>query len=176
MLFSNNKNNQSPPSLAGEQSRRLDTKPVNQAPDNSPLSKKVTDPPLGPLDTNSLKKIKKKPYDPPIKQKTIPETSAPLTVEVPTSDRSKIKNSAKGEKEVITVKPSKQTLLPLENNSLKVQAISWEQSQSNRIAVIDNSVLREGDFVQSYRLVRNEKDSVILNYSGSEYRLGFRYR
>jgi Type II secretion system protein B len=163
------------PSKPGNE-RALMPEAMNQAPDSKPVSKKLTENSLGPLDTDSLKKNKRKLPNPSIKQKTIPEDPALLSAQVPTSGQSKMKDSAKGEKQVLTAKASKQRILPLKNNRMKVQAISWDQSQSNRIAVIDNSVLREGDSVQGYRLVRIEKDSVILNYSGSEYRLGFRHR
>jgi hypothetical protein len=150
--------------------------PVNQVPVSKALSKKGKEKNIAPLDTDSLKKVKKKLAKPVAKQEIIPEDPAPLIVEAPTSGQSKMKDWARDEKEVLNAKSLKQIILPLENNRLKVQAISWDQSQANRIAVIDNSVLREGDFVQGYRLVRIEKDSVILHYSGSDYRLGFKYR
>jgi hypothetical protein len=150
--------------------------PVNQVPVRDALSKKGKEKNIAPLDTDSLKKVKKKLVKPVVKQEIIPEDPAPFIGEAPTSGQSKMKDWAKDEKEVLNAKSLKQIILPLENNSLKVQAISWDQSQASRIAVIDNSVLREGDFVQGYRLVRIEKDSVILHYSESDYRLGFRYR
>lgn len=150
--------------------------PVNHVLVRKALSKKGKEKNSAPLDTDSLKKVKKKLAKLVIKQEMIPEDPAPLIVEAPTSGQSKRKDWAKDEKEVLNAKSLKQVILPLENNRLTVQAISWDQSQASRIAVIDNSVLREGDFVQGYRLVKIEKDSVILHYSGSDYRLGFRYR
>ncbi len=149
--------------------------PVNQVPVSKALLKKGKEKNIAPLDTDSLKKVKKKLAKPVVKQEIIPEDPAPLIVQAPTSGQSKMK-WATDEKEVLNAKSLKPIILPLENNRLTVQAISWDQSQASRIAVIDNSVLREGDFVQGYRLVKIEKDSVILHYSGSDYRLGFRYR
>jgi hypothetical protein len=69
----------------------------------------------------------------------------------------------------------KQKIPPLENENLRIQAISWNEEPATRIAVIDNKVLSEGDFVQDYRLVLIEKNSVILHYSGNDYRLEFKY-
>jgi cytoskeletal protein RodZ len=202
-LFFINKNNQPQTSSPAELSQVLDTKPVMEKgqkqivapaiksfdpprplnelvlkpePVSKALSKKGKEKNSAPLDTDFFKKNEKKLFNPSIKQKITPEDPAPLIVEAPTSGQSKMKDSAKDEKEVLNAKSLKQIILPLENNRLTVQAISWDQSQANRIAVIDNSVLREGDFVQGYRLVRIEEDSVILHYSGNDYRLGFRYR
>ncbi len=150
--------------------RVLTPEPVHQVPVRNVLSKKVKENPLAPLDTDFLKKMSK----PFIKQKI--KDPAPLTGEAPTSGQSKMKDSVKDEKELLKATSPNPIILPLENDSLKVQAISWDQRHANRIAVIDNHVLREGDFVQGYRLVSIEKDSVILHYSGNDYRLGFRYR
>lgn len=152
--------------------RALTPEPVHQVPVRNAVSKKVKEKPLAPLDTDSLKKMSK----PVIKQKIIPEDPAPLIGEAPTSGQSKMKDLVKDEKELLKATSSKPIIFSLENGSLKVQAISWDQRHANRIAVIDNRVLREGDFVQGYRLVSIEKDSVILHYSGNDYRLGFRYR
>jgi len=179
-LFFINKNNQSQTSFSGEQSQVLDTKPVmgkDQKQIVARSDRESFDPPrpgnelvLTPAPVNQV------PVSKALSKKGKEKNIAPLIVEVPTSGQSKMKDWAKDEKEVLTAKSLKQIILPLENNRLKIQAISWDQSQASRIAVIDNSVLREGDFVQGYRLVKIEKDSVILHYSGSDYRLGFRYR
>ncbi|MCG8549988.1 MAG: general secretion pathway protein GspB [Desulfobacterales bacterium] len=64
----------------------------------------------------------------------------------------------------------------LKDQSLKIQAISWDQSPTNRITVINNSILNEGDAIQGFRVVRIEKDGVLLNGNGKNYRLKFRYR
>jgi type II secretory pathway component PulC len=59
---------------------------------------------------------------------------------------------------------------------LRVQAIFWAHEPESSIAGIDNRALREGDSVQGYWLVSIEQGSVILQYSGKEYRLEFKYR
>ena len=65
---------------------------------------------------------------------------------------------------------------PLKDHALKIQAISWDQDTSNRIIVINNSILSEGDAIQEFQVIRIEKDAVILNDNGENYRLKFRYR
>lgn len=62
------------------------------------------------------------------------------------------------------------------DRGLKIQAISWDTAPSNRVTVINNSILNEGDIIKGLRIVRIEKDSVILNDNGKDYRLKFGYR
>ena len=81
----------------------------------------------------------------------------------------------KDEKILTNKSTAKQKILLLKNNSLKIQAISWTKKPADRIAVIDNRVLAEGDSVQGYRLVTIEKDSVILHDSDNDYRLKFNH-
>jgi len=178
-LFFINKNNQPQTSFGGEL-QVLDTKPVMEKGQKQIVGRSDRESFDPPKSGNELvltpEPVNQVPVSKALSKKGKEKNIVPLIVEAPTSGQSKMKDGAKDEKEVLTAKSLKQIILPLENNSLTVQAISWDQSQANRIAVIDNSVLREGDFVQGYRLVRIEKDSVILHYSGSDYRLGFRYR
>lgn len=67
-------------------------------------------------------------------------------------------------------------ILPLTDQSFKIHAISWVEDRRNRLAVINNSVAKEGDYVQGYRLVEIEEAAVILNRNGRHYRLKFKYR
>ncbi|MDA3791994.1 MAG: general secretion pathway protein GspB [Desulfobacula sp.] len=117
------------------------------------------------------------PSKPPNTPKTIPNDNTPLIAEESILSRSAGEDLIKDEKELLNEDtPKQETLLPLENDSLRVQAISWAKEPASRVAVIDNRVLKEGDSVQGYRLVIIKKDSVILHYSGIDYRLGFQYR
>ena len=93
----------------------------------------------------------------------------------PVVNHSEKENLIKDE-EILTNKFTvKEKILLLKNNSLKIQAISWTKKPADRIAVIDNRVLAEGDSVQGYRLVTIEKDSVILHDSNNDYRLKFNH-
>jgi type II secretory pathway component PulC len=66
---------------------------------------------------------------------------------------------------------------PLEANSpIDLQAISWAESADRRIAVINNSVLHEGDSVEGYTVVKIRPDDVILRREGRMWRAGFSLR
>jgi len=65
---------------------------------------------------------------------------------------------------------------PLKEGILKLQAISWSKDPEDRIVVINNNVVGEGEYVEGYTLVRIEKEQVILRHSGREYKLVFKYR
>ncbi len=86
------------------------------------------------------------------------------------------KNPSGDDKGLLNKDTSKQEFPSLKNDNLRVQAISWADDPASRITVINNRILQEGDSFQGYRLVIIEKDSVILHYSGSDYRLEFKYR
>ena len=125
---------------------------------------------------NSLKKIKEKDLSEPVDEaKTITDDNTLLTVKEPVVNHSEKENLIKDEKILTNKKMTKQKILPLKNDSLKIQAIAWAEEPASRIAVIDNRVLTEGDSVQGYRLVIIEKDSVILHYSDNDYRLKFNH-
>ncbi len=155
----------------------LTSESVHQTPVSEAVSNTVKEKSTASLEPHALEKIKKNSVSKPrIQQETISGDHAPFVGEKPTLSHSKTKELVEDAKEAFNATPPEQVILPLENDSLKVQAISWNKSQTNRIAVIDNHVLREGDFVEGYRLVTIEKDSVILHHSGNAYRLGFKHR
>ena len=64
----------------------------------------------------------------------------------------------------------------LRNASLKVQALFWSTSPTKRVAVINNQVLKEGDDIESFQIVRIDPDAIIVNADGhlSRVRVGSR--
>lgn len=72
--------------------------------------------------------------------------------------------------------PGKPDIIPMDNGIFKLQAISWAKNPIDRIAVIDNRVVRQGEAVQGYRILDIRQDQVILGLSGQQYALGFKYR
>lgn len=64
----------------------------------------------------------------------------------------------------------------LENEALKLQAISWSDSPENRIAVISDKILGENDRIEGYKIERIDKDLVIIEKNGKRFKLVFRYR
>jgi len=49
---------------------------------------------------------------------------------------------------------------------VKVQAIAWAEEASERMAVINNHIVREGGSVEGFFIVRIGKDTVILRENG----------
>src|SRR5262249_29947759 len=64
----------------------------------------------------------------------------------------------------------------LHNAPLKVQALYWSTSPRKRVAVINNQVLKEGDDIESFQIVRIDPDAIIVNADGhlSRVRVGSR--
>jgi hypothetical protein len=62
----------------------------------------------------------------------------------------------------------------LHNAPLKVQALFWSTSPRKRVAVINNLVLKEGDDIESFQIVRIDPDAVIVTADGhlSRVRVG----
>ena len=62
----------------------------------------------------------------------------------------------------------------LHNAPLKVQALYWSTSPKKRVAVINNLVLKEGDDIESFQIVRIDPDAIIVNADGhlSQVRVG----
>jgi Type II secretion system protein B len=70
----------------------------------------------------------------------------------------------------------KEEILPLKNEMLSIQAISWAKNPSDRIAVINSKIVGEGESVQGYDILEIGKDEVILRLSDQKFRLAFKYR
>ena len=61
----------------------------------------------------------------------------------------------------------------LEGVSFKIQAISWGETPQERLVVISNQVLREGDGIEGYRISRINPDDIVLRRGANAYRLDF---
>jgi hypothetical protein len=57
--------------------------------------------------------------------------------------------------------------------SFKIQAISWGEAPQERLVVISNQVLREGDGIEGYRISRINPDDIVLRRGDNAYRLNF---
>lgn len=105
-------------------------------------------------------------------------SSSPVVKEHPASE---VKNTIKKAPEQISQPisrpaPRKKEILPLENGILSIQAISWAKDPSDRIAVINNKIVGEGESVQGYHILEIGQDEVILESSDQKFRLAFTYR
>ena len=61
----------------------------------------------------------------------------------------------------------------LEGVGLKIQAISWADTPQERLAVINNQVLREGDGIEGYQISHINPDDIVLRRGGKSYQLDF---
>ncbi|WP_300461616.1 general secretion pathway protein GspB [Desulfobacula sp.] len=119
-------------------------------------------------DTRHQKTIKKPPELPEIKKRPSPTASPPS----PPQPRS----VPDAPPDHMDASPAPPDILPLAQGILKLQALSWAETPSERVVVINNRVLGEGESVEEYQIQRIEKDQVILQQSGQVYTLGFKYR
>ncbi len=53
--------------------------------------------------------------------------------------------------------------------AIEIQAISWAADASDRVAVINNQVLGQGETIKEYQLVEIQKDQFILHHNGQKY-------
>ncbi|MGD8521445.1 MAG: general secretion pathway protein GspB [Desulfobacterales bacterium] len=59
------------------------------------------------------------------------------------------------------------------DSKLKLQAIAWAHEASQRLAVINNRIVREGDSVDGYTIVQIRFEDVIVNDGTGSWRLEF---
>jgi len=61
----------------------------------------------------------------------------------------------------------------LEGVSFKIQAISWGETPQERLTVINNKVLREGDSLEGYQISHINPDDIVLRRGDKMYQLDF---
>jgi hypothetical protein len=61
----------------------------------------------------------------------------------------------------------------LTDNRIKIQAIAWSPIPDERMSVINNRIVREGDSVEGFSVVKIRSDDVIVREKGRLYRAVF---
>jgi hypothetical protein len=61
----------------------------------------------------------------------------------------------------------------LDDSKLKLQAIAWSDDAAQRIAVINNHVVREGESVEGFSVNQIRQDDIIVNDGTESWRLEF---
>jgi hypothetical protein len=69
-----------------------------------------------------------------------------------------------------------QPLIPIKDTGLILQAISWDKNSENRIVVINNHIVREGETVDGFLVTLIGKDDVLVREGGNEWKLMFRLK
>lgn len=64
----------------------------------------------------------------------------------------------------------------LENEKLELQAISWAKKPSDRIAVINNEIMHQGQFVAGYKIVYIGPDALVVEKGGEQWKIIFMVR
>lgn len=105
----------------------------------------------------------------PITEIQSPETIEPVDAEEVTAAETKASEPSifKAEEVKIPV---------LKDPEMKLQAITWSKDPQKRIAVINNSILRQGEAVSGYRIDAINQDDVVLNDKGRKWKILFRIR
>lgn len=84
---------------------------------------------------------------------------------------------AAGESKEDTALPAPSGPLQVLNEAiLKLQAITWSASPAGRFALINNKIVRIGEYINNYSLVGIEEDHVVVFGEGSYWKLEFRIR
>jgi hypothetical protein len=65
---------------------------------------------------------------------------------------------------------------PLEDSNLILQAISWSENPDNRIAVINGSIMREGESIKGFRIIQIGQDDVVVRAGQNERKLVFGFK
>jgi len=99
-----------------------------------------------------------------------PETKVPP---VPTEEMTAAKIKPP---EPSIIKADKAEIPVLDDPEMKLQAITWSKDPQKRIAVINNSILRQGEAVSGYRIDTINQDDVVLNDRDKKWKLLFRIR
>ncbi|MBW2538633.1 MAG: hypothetical protein JRE27_03405 [Deltaproteobacteria bacterium] len=68
------------------------------------------------------------------------------------------------------------SLKVIEGLEINLQAISWAPGAERRIAVINNSIVKEGDRVSGFLVFKINRDDVILSQGGELWKLNFSHR
>ncbi|MFZ0614504.1 MAG: general secretion pathway protein GspB [Desulfobacterales bacterium] len=66
--------------------------------------------------------------------------------------------------------------LPVLTTDLKLQAVSWASAPTDRLAVINGSIMREGTTLEGYVIVRIDRDEVVVRKGGEEWKLVFKLK
>ena len=71
------------------------------------------------------------------------------------------------------VKPASRSYRRLDDSKLELQAIAWSENAAQRIAVINNRVVREGESVEGFSVNQIRQDDIIVNDGTESWRLEF---
>ncbi len=115
-----------------------------------------------------------------------PETKSSAKSGITSSPKVKARDSGQRETRPPAVKPAKKSksrAAPaarsyprLDNAKLKLQAIAWSNVAAERIAVINDRIVREGESVEGYSINQIRQEDVVVNDGARSWQLEFGLR
>lgn len=101
------------------------------------------------------------------------KAQSPL-IEKETKPPTPMLKSDKEEKSAVIPKKQSSPIEQMDGNRLKLDAIAWSDDPKKRIAVINGRIVREGESVEGYVIIRIDVEEVIVREGGKSWRLVFR--
>ena len=130
-----------------------------------------------PLPQPSSPIIEQKEIKPIAAQTVKPILQTPETLPTETIEPESSQKVAVMETSPPAISEIEKAVIPLLNDpDMKLQAITWSKDPQKRIAVINNSILRQGEVVSGYRIDAINQDDVVLNDRGKKWKIIFRIR
>ncbi len=149
----------------------IQVSPSSGAPSNVPLSKIVPLPATAAPPTIALV------TPPPMSQKAAVKPPVPEPVRQPRTDEPKTPMAPSSKAQ--TAPPAAPTIAakPYHGDTpIKVQAIAWSDNPAQRLAVINDTVAREGQFIGDILVVGIQPEKIIIRKGGVMWELIFRHQ
>ena len=119
-------------------------------------------------------------------QARAPESKSPAKSRISSGPEAKAADSGQRKKRQPATAPAKKSktrAVPtarsyprLDNAKLKLQAIAWSKVAAERIAVINDRIVREGESVEGYSINRIRQEDVVVNDGARSWQLEFGLR
>lgn len=116
-------------------------------------------------------------------QMSVPETKPPAKSNISRMSGAKAGDSDQSQTRAPAIAPTKkskpgsaQTVRSyqrLDNDKLKLQAIAWSTVAAERIAVINDRIVREGESVEGYSINQIRQEDVVVNDGSQSWQLEF---
>jgi hypothetical protein len=115
-----------------------------------------------------------------------PPKSAPSKSRIPGSQKVDPNKTVRNQTRSSVALPTKKAKSPLkqvsrsyrrlDESKLKLQAIAWSNDASQRIAVINDHIVREGESIEGFFVTQIRQDDIIVNDGTESWRLEFRLK
>jgi hypothetical protein len=149
---------------------RVSAEPPPATPSRSPLEQQVQ--------TQQTKALKPQVRGPEPKSSAKSRLSSRPEARVKDSGQRKKRLTAKApaKKSKLSAAPAARSYPRLDNAKLTLQAIAWSKVAAERIAVINDRIVREGESVEGYSINQIRQEDVVVNDGARSWQLEFGLR